>query len=63
MAANSFRKADHDFLSDQCRWGERWWTVATCMGLGVILLASEDLANQMYAHSYSSGMVVLLTFE
>jgi hypothetical protein len=48
------QKADRDFLSDQCRWGERWWKVATCMGLGVILLASEDLANQMYAHSYST---------
>ncbi|KAI3276409.1 hypothetical protein DTO003C3_10208 [Penicillium roqueforti] len=41
------QKADRDFLSDQCRWGERWWKVATCMGLGVILLASEDLANQI----------------
>ncbi|KAJ6035553.1 hypothetical protein N7460_009728 [Penicillium canescens] len=41
------QKKDRDFLSDQCRWGERWWKVATCMGLGVILLASEDLANQI----------------
>ncbi|CAG8316502.1 unnamed protein product [Penicillium camemberti] len=41
------QKADRDFLSDQCRWGERWWKVATCVGLGVILLASEDLANQI----------------
>ncbi|KAJ5766655.1 uncharacterized protein N7511_004271 [Penicillium nucicola] len=48
------QKADRDFLSDQCRWGERWWKVATCVGLGVILLASEDLANQMYAHLYST---------
>lgn len=47
------RKADRDSLSDQCRWGERWWKVATCVGLGVVLLASEDLANQMYAHSCS----------
>lgn len=44
------QKTDRDYLSDQCRWGERWWKAATCMGLGVILLASEDLANQMYAH-------------
>ncbi|KAJ5152433.1 hypothetical protein N7492_009713 [Penicillium capsulatum] len=41
------QKADRGFLSDQCRWGERWWKVATCMGLGVVLLASEDLANQI----------------
>ena len=41
------RKADRDFLSDQCRWGERWWKVATCIGLGVVLFASEDLLDQM----------------
>ncbi|KAI2766561.1 hypothetical protein CBS147339_8462 [Penicillium roqueforti] len=41
------QKTDRDYLSDQCRWGERWWKAATCMGLGVILLASEDLANQI----------------
>ncbi|KAJ5646730.1 hypothetical protein N7490_003102 [Penicillium lividum] len=41
------RKTDRDLLSDQCRWGERWWKVATCIGLGVLLLASEDLANQI----------------
>jgi hypothetical protein len=51
------QKTDRDFLSDQCRWGERWWKVATCMGLGVILLASEDLANQMYAHSCSMELL------
>jgi hypothetical protein len=44
------RKADRDFLSDQCRWGERWWKVATGMGLGAILLTSQDFANQMYAY-------------
>jgi hypothetical protein len=47
------QKADRDFLSDQCRWGERWWKVATCAGIGVVLLASEDSANQMYAYSCS----------
>lgn len=44
------RKADRDFLSDQCRWGERWLKIAASMGLGVILLTSQDFANQMYAY-------------
>ncbi|KAJ5178970.1 hypothetical protein N7492_002180 [Penicillium capsulatum] len=56
------QKASRDFLSDQCRWGERWWKVATCMGLGVVLLASEALANQMYIHPalWYYGMINLL---
>ncbi|KAJ6027957.1 hypothetical protein N7540_003533 [Penicillium herquei] len=41
------QKADRDFLSDQCRWGERWWKVATFLGLSVVLLASDDLINHM----------------
>lgn len=44
------RKADRDFLSDQCRWGERWLKIAASMGLGVILLTSKEFATQMYAH-------------
>jgi hypothetical protein len=57
------QKAGRDFLSNQCRWGERWWKVAACMGLGVILLASDDLANQMYAHSCSKLRYYLLTLN
>jgi hypothetical protein len=56
------KKADRDFLSDQCRWGERWWKVATCIGLGVVLLASEDLANQMCVHSCSTVFMGCLIY-
>ncbi|KAJ5216812.1 hypothetical protein N7468_009820 [Penicillium chermesinum] len=41
------RKTDRDILSDQCRWGERWWKMATCIGLGVLILATDDLASQI----------------
>ena len=62
------QKADRDFLSDQCRWGERWWKVASCIGLGVVLLASEASANSLYAHSIIQappyyGMIDLLTLN
>ncbi|KAJ5640275.1 uncharacterized protein N7484_008137 [Penicillium longicatenatum] len=41
------QKADRDFLSDQCRWGERWWKVATFLGLGVVLLANDHFVNHI----------------
>lgn len=42
------RKIDRDALSDQCRWGGRWWRIASVLGFGVLLLPSEKLACQMF---------------
>ena len=30
------------------RWGHRWWRIASCDGTGVVLLASKELAENMY---------------
>lgn len=30
------------------RWGHRWWRIASCNGMGVVLLASKELAENMY---------------
>lgn len=34
--------------SDHERWGHRWWRIASCGGMGVVLLASKQLAEKMY---------------
>lgn len=54
------QKKDRDAFSDQCRWGNRWWRVARCVGLGVVLLANEDLAKQMYAQLWPKMLRNLL---
>ncbi|KAB8069057.1 hypothetical protein BDV29DRAFT_183501 [Aspergillus leporis] len=34
-------------LQTQCRWGNRWWRVASCAGLGVVLFAIGELAKKI----------------
>ena len=36
-------------LHSETRWGDRWWRVASCNGLGALLFVSEDMADNMYA--------------
>ncbi|RJE25729.1 hypothetical protein PHISCL_01917 [Aspergillus sclerotialis] len=33
-------------LHDYERWGHRWWRIASCNGMGVVLLASKELAEK-----------------
>lgn len=35
-------------ISEECRWGDRWWRLASRDGLGILLLASKFLAKYMY---------------
>ena len=35
-------------LHSETRWGDRWWRVASCAGLGVLLFVNGDLADNMY---------------
>ena len=35
-------------ISEECRWGDRWWRLASRDGLGILLLASKVLAKYMY---------------
>jgi hypothetical protein len=41
-------KAARKHIADECRWGHRWWKVASYDGLGLLLLASDGLAKYMY---------------
>lgn len=34
-------------ISEECRWGDRWWKIASNTGLGVLLLASDHLAKHI----------------
>jgi hypothetical protein len=34
-------------ISSILRWGSRWWKIASCIGLGILLLYSEDVAVKM----------------
>ena len=36
-------------LHSETRWGDRWWRVASCNGLGALLFVSGDMADNMYA--------------
>jgi hypothetical protein len=40
------QKKNRDAFSDQCRWGGRWWRVASCLGLGVVLLPMRIWQNK-----------------
>ena len=33
--------------TEHCRWGHRWWRIASCDGMGVVLLASKEFAEEM----------------
>lgn len=34
-------------ITNILRWGGRWWKLASCLGLGVLLLASDEVAFRM----------------
>ena len=36
-------------LHSETHWGDHWWRVASCNGLGVLLFISGDMADNMYA--------------
>ncbi|KAL5335648.1 hypothetical protein BJX70DRAFT_312854 [Aspergillus crustosus] len=38
------------YISEECRWGDRWWRIASNAGLGVLLLASDQLAKHVYIY-------------
>jgi hypothetical protein len=41
-------KAARKHVTEECRWGHRWWKIASYDGLGLLLLASDGLAKYMY---------------
>ena len=42
------RQKDRSALHNETRWGDRWWRIASCNGLGVLLFVNGDLADNMY---------------
>lgn len=46
--------------SEHERWGHRWWRIASCGGMGVVLLASKELAEKMYNISGFPGFPLIV---
>ena len=42
------QQKDRSALHNETRWGDRWWRIASCNGLGVLLFVNGDLADNMY---------------
>ena len=41
------QQKDRSALHNETRWGDRWWRIASCNGLGVLLFVNGDLADNM----------------
>lgn len=44
---NDYRDQRGNFITEVLRWGKRWWSLASGVGLGVLIACSEELAVRM----------------
>lgn len=42
-----YRDQSGNFITEVLRWGKRWWSLASGVGLGVLIACSEELAVRM----------------
>ena len=44
---NDYRDQSGNFIIEVLRWGKRWWSLTSGVGLGVLIACSKELAVRM----------------